>query len=527
MWMQRHLEVAVHPFANRDALASLEMMVLNALDPPLNLSGCTVTPLRSELSRHRLTLAGTVPSSTPSVETGRSQAPVRSTAHKKAAMSQSKVTLHEEIAAILREHGDWMSTQEIADAVNTRGNYSKKDELCYDRIPGSWTHEQVRPSLRARWRSRAAPSGLSNSAVAARLDRLQAEPRHQDDPFHAWSLELHGHEVIYRTAGSGPPVVIVHGMVNSSKHWRDVALRLAENHTVIVPDLIGHGDSAAVRGDYSIGAHAAVIRDLLSAIGVESATFVGHSLGGGIAMQFFYQFPYKVERLALVSSGGLGQDVSPMLRGAALPGAAGFVWAASHRSVLGALDRIAAAGRKAGWRKAVYLSAVTRALRPLQDPGADRRSLITSRGDRHPRSEGLGCRPSLSTGTGRDAHRLGREGPHDSDPARHRRSRLDPALADGDSSPRRALPEPRGPSRPGRCPRPLARRDEAVRPLRRGLVRAHRLEARPRPAPSRGLASAGRGRFSITWESGIDTAWGFKSDCVDGDTRILRHCWFS
>ena len=191
-----------------------------------------------------------------------------------------------------------------------------------------------------------------------------------DSEFHAWSLELHGHEVIYRTAGSGPPVVIVHGMVNSSKHWRDVALKLAEKHTVIVPDLIGHGDSAAVRGDYSIGAHAAVIRDLLSAIGIESATFVGHSLGGGIAMQFFYQFPHKVERLALVSSGGLGQDVSPMLRGAALPGAAGFVWAASHRSILGMLDGIAAVGGKAGWKKAVYLKALTRALRPLQDPGA-------------------------------------------------------------------------------------------------------------------------------------------------------------
>jgi pimeloyl-ACP methyl ester carboxylesterase len=206
-----------------------------------------------------------------------------------------------------------------------------------------------------------------------------------DSDFHAWSLELHGHEVIYRTAGSGPPVVIVHGMVNSSKHWRDVALKLAENHTVIVPDLIGHGDSAAVRGDYSIGAHAAVIRDLLSAIEVESATFVGHSLGGGIAMQFFYQFPNKVERLALISSGGLGQEVSPMLRGAALPGAAGIVWAASHRSVLGLLDGLSFVLRKAGLRKAVYLKAITRALRPLQVAGARRAFLESLRSviDRH------------------------------------------------------------------------------------------------------------------------------------------------
>jgi pimeloyl-ACP methyl ester carboxylesterase len=206
-----------------------------------------------------------------------------------------------------------------------------------------------------------------------------------DSDFHAWSLELHGHEVIYRTAGSGPPVVIVHGMVNSSKHWRDVALKLAENHTVIVPDLIGHGDSAAVRGDYSIGAHAAVIRDLLSAIEVESATFVGHSLGGGIAMQFFYQFPNKVERLALISSGGLGQEVSPMLRGAALPGAAGIVWAASHRSVLGLLDGLSFVLRKAGLQKAVYLKAITRALRPLQVAGARRAFLESLRSviDRH------------------------------------------------------------------------------------------------------------------------------------------------
>ena len=88
-----------------------------------------------------------------------------------------------------------------------------------------------------------------------------------DNSFDAWKVELHGHEVIYRTVGEGEPVVLVHGMLNSSLHFKKVAMRLAERHTVIVPDLIGHGDSATPRGDYSIGAHAAVIRDLLSAIG--------------------------------------------------------------------------------------------------------------------------------------------------------------------------------------------------------------------------------------------------------------------
>jgi pimeloyl-ACP methyl ester carboxylesterase len=209
--------------------------------------------------------------------------------------------------------------------------------------------------------------------------------RKGSEEFAAWSVNLHGHEVIYRTAGSGPAVVIVHGMVNSSRHWRDVALRLAEKHTVIVPDLIGHGDSATPRGDYALGAHAAVIRDLLSALGVESATFVGHSLGGGIAMVFFWQFPHKVERLALVSSGGLGPEVSPLLRGAALPGASLLLRAAAHRGVLRALDATSATLRTLGWRKAVYLKAVARALRPLQPAGAREAFLQTLRAviDRH------------------------------------------------------------------------------------------------------------------------------------------------
>src|SRR5882724_554784 len=142
-------------------------------------------------------------------------------------------------------------------------------------------------------------------------------------PFDEWQIELHGHRVIYRIAGTGPPVVLIHGMINSSRHWEEVALRLAHTHTVIAPDLIGHGDSATPRGDYSLGAHAASIRDLLAAMGIGRATIVGHSLGGGVAMQFFYQFPQRTERLALISSGGLGHEVSPLLRTAAIPGISG------------------------------------------------------------------------------------------------------------------------------------------------------------------------------------------------------------
>ncbi len=206
--------------------------------------------------------------------------------------------------------------------------------------------------------------------------------------FEEWEAELHGHRVIYRAAGSGPPVVLIHGMVNSSRHWGEVALRLADRYTVIAPDLIGHGDSATPRGDYSLGAHAAAIRDLLTAIGVHHATIVGHSLGGGVAMQFFWQFPERVERLVLVSSGGLGPKVSPLLRLAAVPGASTAAALAAHPRSLALLEGGADRLERRGSSYAVYLQAVARALRPLQQPGARRaflqtlRSVIDIRGQR-------------------------------------------------------------------------------------------------------------------------------------------------
>jgi pimeloyl-ACP methyl ester carboxylesterase len=202
---------------------------------------------------------------------------------------------------------------------------------------------------------------------------------HHDDGFDAWQVELHGHPVIYRTAGAGPPVVLVHGMVNSSHHWREVALRLADRYTVIAPDLIGHGDSATPRGDYSLGAHAAVIRDLLTAIGVDGATLVGHSLGGGVAMQFFWQFPQRVQRLVLVSSGGLGREVSPLLRSAALPGASAALRAVAGRRSLAALERVGAALDSRGSARGVYVRAVVRALRPLERAGSREAFLQTLR----------------------------------------------------------------------------------------------------------------------------------------------------
>jgi pimeloyl-ACP methyl ester carboxylesterase len=134
-------------------------------------------------------------------------------------------------------------------------------------------------------------------------------------------IELHGQPVTYHRQGEGPVLVLVHGITSSSRTWLSVLPALAERYTVIAPDLLGHGRSAKPRGDYSLGAYASGIRDLLSVLGLPRATVVGHSLGGGIAMQFAYQFPQSIERLVLVDSGGLGNEVSLLLRAATLPGA--------------------------------------------------------------------------------------------------------------------------------------------------------------------------------------------------------------
>ncbi|MGZ4128517.1 MAG: alpha/beta fold hydrolase, partial [Actinomycetota bacterium] len=134
-------------------------------------------------------------------------------------------------------------------------------------------------------------------------------------------VSIHGHDVAFRASGSGPVLLLVHGMAGSSFTWRYVMPALAEHFTVVAPDLPGHGASAKPRGDYSLGNLADVLRDLLFVLGHDRATLVGRSLGGGVAMQFAYQFPERCERLVLVSSGGLGEEVTPLVRVLSLPGA--------------------------------------------------------------------------------------------------------------------------------------------------------------------------------------------------------------
>lgn len=136
-------------------------------------------------------------------------------------------------------------------------------------------------------------------------------------------VTIHGHDVGYRRAGSSndQTILLIHGLAGSSKTWDGVIDALADDYDVIAPDLLGHGESAKPRGDYSLGAFASGMRDFLAVLGVERVTIVGHSFGGGVAMQLAYQYPHLIDRLVLVGSGGLGREVMPLLRLLALPGA--------------------------------------------------------------------------------------------------------------------------------------------------------------------------------------------------------------
>jgi pimeloyl-ACP methyl ester carboxylesterase len=190
---------------------------------------------------------------------------------------------------------------------------------------------------------------------------------------------LHGHPVAFRTGGQGPVLMLVHGMAGSSATWRYVMPMLATRFTVIAPDLLGHGDSAKPRGEYSVSGHANLLRDLLTALGFDRATFVGQSFGGGVAMQLAYQFPALCERLVLVSSGGLGPEVGGLLRGLSMPGA-------EHVFPLVCSPALrAAAARAAGWlggigfRASPAVEEIWRSYAALADPAARRAFFCTLR----------------------------------------------------------------------------------------------------------------------------------------------------
>jgi pimeloyl-ACP methyl ester carboxylesterase len=201
--------------------------------------------------------------------------------------------------------------------------------------------------------------------------------------------------VSYRRAGWGPVLVLIHGITGSSDTWEEVIEPLAERYTVVAPDLLGHGKSAKPRGDYSLGGYASGLRDLLAALGHDSATIVGHSLGGGVAMQFAYQFPDRSDRLVLVSSGGLGRELHFLLRAAALPGSEFVLPVLAANGLVSAGSTLGGFLRRLGLRAGPDLEELWRGFSSLGDVETRGAFIHTLRGVVEPGGQRVDARDRL------------------------------------------------------------------------------------------------------------------------------------
>ena len=195
----------------------------------------------------------------------------------------------------------------------------------------------------------------------------------------AQTAVLNGHEFWYLDSGDGPAVLFIHGLTGSHRNWSHLVDRLNTDHRVLAPDLFGHGASAKPMGDYSLGAHAAFLRDLLDRLDIDRVTLVGHSFGGGIAMQLCYLFPERVERLVLVASGGLGRSVSPLLRSATLPGAELVLPLIASGWVRGQAEAVGRILGRVGWRPSPDVTEAWRGFTSLADADSRHAFLATTR----------------------------------------------------------------------------------------------------------------------------------------------------
>jgi pimeloyl-ACP methyl ester carboxylesterase len=196
---------------------------------------------------------------------------------------------------------------------------------------------------------------------------------------HVRTAILNGHELWYLDSGDGQTVMFIHGLTSSHRNWSHLVEKLNADHRVLAPDLFGHGASEKLMGDYSLGAHAATLRDLLDRLDIDRVTLVGHSFGGGIAMQFCYLFPERVERLVLVSSGGLGRSVSPLLRAATVPGAQWVLPVIASGWVRGRVEAVGRVLTSAGWRASSDTTEIWRGFTSLADADSRRAFLATTR----------------------------------------------------------------------------------------------------------------------------------------------------
>jgi pimeloyl-ACP methyl ester carboxylesterase len=199
------------------------------------------------------------------------------------------------------------------------------------------------------------------------------------DVLRSATCRSNGFDLHYVHAGEGPPLVFLHGVLGSHKVWADLAAELAHEYTVIVPDLFGHGASDKHKGDYSLSAHAASVRDVVSALGLGPVTIIGHSLGGGISLQFSYLFPERVDALVLVASGGLGREVSFLLRAPTMPGSEWLLPVIANRFARHQGNTLSTALKMVGFKGGPDVAEIWHGFESLVDGEARRAFLATIR----------------------------------------------------------------------------------------------------------------------------------------------------
>lgn len=213
-------------------------------------------------------------------------------------------------------------------------------------------------------------------------------------------ITVHGQRLKYRLGGSGPLVLLIHGMAGSATTWKQVMPALSERFTVLAPDLLGHGESDKNKGDYSLGAMASTLRDLLVALGYKRATVVGQSYGGGIALQFAYQYPERCERLVLVNAGGLGTEVNPLLRVLTLPGSEAILLVACAPPVRRIVEAIGRVIFRKKLENATVIPELWRSYSSLGDVEGRRAFLRTLRAVIDPRGQSVSANDKLYLAAG-------------------------------------------------------------------------------------------------------------------------------
>ena len=211
---------------------------------------------------------------------------------------------------------------------------------------------------------------------------------------------VHGKRLTYRIGGKGPLVLLIHGMAGSATTWKQVMPALSERFTVLAPDLLGHGDSDKAKGDYSLGAMASTLRDLIVGLGYKRATVVGQSYGGGIALQFAYQYPERCERLVLVNAGGLGKEVNRVLRMLTLPGSEALLLVACAPPVRRIVELIGGRVFRKKLKNATVIPELWRSYASLGDVEGRRAFLRTLRAVIDPRGQSVSAHDKLYLAAG-------------------------------------------------------------------------------------------------------------------------------